>query len=247
MIATLPASFESSEAVTLRRYATAAGVAMLVTMIFGFLGEVWIPGRFIVHADTAATAANILAHPTLFRLGFASYFVEGCCDIALCVLFYVILKPVNRNLALLSAFFGIASMAIFAVAESSYWAASMLVRDSAGFAAFTAEQRNALAYFALRLYGTIGDLFFALYGIASMLRGYLIMRSGYLPRILGVLLMIGGAGFVVRTASVLLAPSYTSDLMLLPMAVAGIPLMLWLLFRGGGILSAAAPAPPSHL
>ena len=93
-------------------------LAMVLTVVFGTLGELVIPGRFIVSGDAAATAANILAHPALFRAGFATYLVEGICDIALCVLFYVLLEPVNRKLALLSAFFGIASMVTFAVAET---------------------------------------------------------------------------------------------------------------------------------
>src|SRR5206468_3583967 len=217
---------------TLRRYARAAGVAMLLSVVFGFLGEAYIPGRIMVPGDAAATAANILAHPTLFRVGFATYLVEGICDVALSVFFYILLKPVSRNLALLSAFFGIASMVIYATAESSYFVASLVVRDASGMAAFTAEQRNALTLLSLRIWETIAVLFFALYGIATTIRGYLIMRSDYLPTVFGVLSMIGGAGFFLRTATFLLVPSYSSDLMLLPMAVAGIPFMLWLLIRG---------------
>jgi hypothetical protein len=223
---------DTVDAATLQRYARAAGVSMLLSVVFGFLGESYIPGRIMVPGDAAATAATLLAHPTLFRLGFATYLVEGICDVALCVFFYVLLKPVSRNLALLSAFFGIASMVIYATAESSYFVASLVVRDASGMAAFTAEQRNALTLLSLRIFVTIAGLFLALYGIATAIRGYLIMRSDYLPKVFGVLLMIGGAGFFLRTATFLLAPSYSSDLMLLPMAVAGIPFMLWLLIRG---------------
>jgi hypothetical protein len=216
----------------LPRYAHAAGIAMLLSIIFGAIGEAWIPSRIIVFGDATATAANIVDHPTLFRLGFASYLVEGFCDIALSVFFYVLLKPVNRNLALLSAFFGIASMITFAIAESAYFASSLIVRDTSGMASFTAEQRNALALLSLRISAMIAGLFLGLYGIATMIRGYLIMRSGYFPRIFGVLFIIGGAGFFLRTATYVLAPAYGTDLMLLPMAAAGIPFMLWLLIRG---------------
>jgi hypothetical protein len=99
-------------------------------------------------------------------------------------------------------------------------------------ASFTAEQRNALALLSLRLSAMIAALFLALYGIATMIRGYLIMRSGYFPSLFGVLFIIGGAGFFLRTATYILAPGYSSDVMLLPMAVAGIPFMLWLVTRG---------------
>ena len=114
---------------------------------------------------------------------------------------YILLRPVNRNLALISAFFGIASMVTFASAESSYYAASLVVRDAAGMGAFTAEQRNALALLALRISATIAGLFLALYGIATMIRGYLIMRSGYFPAVFGV----AGAGFFIHTATFLRA------------------------------------------
>jgi hypothetical protein len=217
---------------TLQRYARAAGVAMLLSIVFGGLGEAYIPGRIIVSGDAAATAANIFEHPTLFRLGFATYFVEGICDIALCLFFYILLKPVNRNIALLSAFFGIVSMVMYAVSESSYFAASLVLRDTGGMGSFSVDQRNALALLCMRLFVMVSALFLAIYGIASMLRGWLIMRSGYLPKILGILFMIGGAGFFLRTVTYVFAPAYSSSVFVLPMAAAGLPMMLWLLFRG---------------
>jgi hypothetical protein len=219
---------------SLPRYARAAGIAMLLSIVFGAIGEAYIPGRIIVNGNAAATAANIVGHPTLFRLGFATYLVEGICDIALCVLFYVLLEPVNRKLALLSAFFGITSMVTFAVAESAYFASSLVLRDTSGMASFTVEQRNALALLSLRVSATIAGLFLAMYGIATMIRGYLIMRSRYFPSVFGVLFIIGGAGFFLRTTTFILAPAYSSELLLLPMAAAGIPFMLWLLIRGIG-------------
>ena len=222
----------STDADTIQRYARAAGVAMLLSIIFGVLGEMYLPGKIIVGGNAAATAANIASHPTLFRLTFASYLVEGFCDVALCVFFYILLKPVDRNLALLSAFFGIVSMVTFAVAQSSFFAASLVLRDSGGMAAFTLEQRQALALVCTRIASMIATLFLGMYGTASMLRGYLILRSEYLPRLLGILLMIGGAGFFLRSATYLLAPAYSSSLLLVPMALAGIPMMVWLLARG---------------
>jgi hypothetical protein len=217
---------------TLQRYARAAGVAMLLSIIFGFLGEFYLPGRIFVRGDSAATAANILSHPTVFRLSFAAYLVEGICDVALCVFFYILLKPVNPRLALLSAFFGLASMVMYAVAQSSYFAASIVIGESGGMVAFTAEQRNAIALLCLRLFATISGLFIGLYGIASMLRGYLMFRSQYLPKVIGVLFIVGGAGFFLRTATLLVTPAYSSAALLAPMALAGIPLTFWLLVRG---------------
>jgi hypothetical protein len=221
-----------TDAAVLQRYARAVGVAMLLSLIFGFLGEMYLPGRIIAAGDATATPANISGHPILFRLAFASYLVEGICDVALCVFFYILLEPVDRNLALLGAFFGIVSMVTFAVGEASFYSASLVLRETGGMTAFTADQRNALALLCMRISATIGWLFLCMYGIASMIRGYLITRSRYLPRFIGVLLMIGGAGFFLRSATYVLAPSFSSGFLLLPMILAGIPLTAWLLIRG---------------
>ena len=134
--------------------------------------------------------------------------------------------------ALLSAFFGVVSMVTFAIAQSSFFAASIILRDTGGMTAFTISQREALALLAIRITSMIAWLFLCMYGIASMIRGYLIARSGYLPRALGILLVVGGAGFFLRSITYIVVPSLSSPLLLLPMALAGIPLMAWLLFRG---------------
>src|SRR6185503_3130992 len=98
---TLPHSAEDREGLTLARYSRVAGVAMLLSIVFGMLGEMILPDKFIVRGNVAATAANIVGHPALFRLTFAAYLVECFCDIALSVFFYILLEPVDRRLALL--------------------------------------------------------------------------------------------------------------------------------------------------
>jgi hypothetical protein len=224
----------------LPRYARIAGVAMLLSIVFGGLGEAYLPGRIIVTGDAAATAANIVNHPMLFRASFATYLVEGICDLLLAGVFYVILKPVDRNLALISAFFGIGAMVTYAVAQSAFYSSSLIVREGAGMGTFTAEQRNALGYLATRISAMIGALFLILYEIGTMIRGWLIARSGYIPKLIGILFMIGGAGFILRTVTYLLAPSLSSPIFLFPMAIGAIPLMLWLLIKGGKIVIPSA-------
>jgi hypothetical protein len=196
------------------------------------IGEMYLPAKIIVAGDPAATAANLTGNPVLLRLAFASYLVEGFCDIFLCVFWYILLRPVDRNLALVSAFVGVVSMVTFAVAQSSFFATSLVLSEADGMLTFTLEQRQALALLCIRIAGMIAWLFVGFYGTASMIRGYLIVRSGYFPKVLGILLMIGGAGFFLRSITYILAPSLSSPLFLMPMALAGIPLTFWLLFRG---------------
>ena len=125
-------------------------------------------------------------------------------------------------------------MVTFAIGQAAFFASSVVLMDTGGMGAFTVEQRTALAMLCIRISGMIGALFLAYYGLASMVRGYLISRSDYLPRVLGMLLMIGGAGFFLRTVTYVVAPAYSSPWLLLPMAVGGIGLMVWLIFKGAG-------------
>src|SRR6266508_2762679 len=92
-----------------QKYARVAGVLFLLSLVAGGFGEFYVPSTLLARGDAAATARNLIAHDTLFRLGFAGYLVEGSCDIALTLLLYVLLRPVNRNLALLAAFFRLVS------------------------------------------------------------------------------------------------------------------------------------------
>ncbi len=215
-----------------QRYARIIALLMLLSVIFGGLGESYIPSKIIVSGNAAATASNIVASPMLFRLGFATYLVEAICDVALAVLFYVLLRPVNRNLALFTAFLGLISTTLYAVAEAFYFAPSIILSGADYLKTFSPEQLNSLSYLSLRLFNKIAGLFLVFYGLGMVVRGYLIYRSGYLPSVLGVLLAIGGAGFILQTVATVLAPQYVSSLLLMPMAVAGLALMIWLFVKG---------------
>jgi hypothetical protein len=119
------------------RYAKLAGVLFLLSMIGGGLGEAYIPGKLIVSSDAALTAANLRSSDFLFRFGFAAYLIEAICDIALAWVFYVLLRPVHRELALLAAFFGLVSTAVFGFAELFYLASSQVLRDAAYLKSFS--------------------------------------------------------------------------------------------------------------
>ena len=216
---------------------------MLLSLVCGYFGEAFVPSKLVVANDAAATAANIAASTTFFRIGFASYLVEAICDVTLALVFYVLLKRVDENIALLSAFFGLLATATYAVAELFFFGALVVLRNSTALAAFSADQINALVLLLTKLFGNAGWVFLAFYGIATGLRGYLIYRSGYIPKVFGLLFMIAGAGFVAKNLTFVLAPAYASNALLLPMALAGLALMLWFLFRGiAGATTASGPA-----
>ena len=215
-----------------QRYARVIALLILLSAVFGGLGESYIPAKIIVSGDAAATANNIATSPMLFRLGFAAYLVEAVCDVALALLFYVLLRPAGQHLALLTAFLGLISTALYAVAEAFYFAPTIILSGADYLKAFSPEQLSSLSLFCLQLFGRIAGLFLGLYGLATVIRGYLIYRSGYLPRTIGALFVIGGAAFILETLATILAPKYTSPLLLMPIGIAGISLMLWLFVKG---------------
>src|SRR5881275_1450456 len=176
----------------------------LISFVAGSFGEFYVPSKLIVTGNAAATVSNILDHELLFRLGFAGYLLEALCDVALALVLYVLLKPIHRNLALLSAFFGLVSTALFAVCEMLFFCAPFLLRSPVFAQSFSHEQLSALLYFCVRIYSAGAGLFMVFYGSASLIRGYLIYRSGYLPRFLGVLLGIVGVAFVVKNFTLVL-------------------------------------------
>ena len=221
-----------TESIVAQRYARAAGVLILLSLAFGAWGEGYVPSRLVVGRDAAATARNILASPLMFRSGFAAYLVEAVCDVTLALVFYYLLKPVDRRLALLSAFFGLAATITYAFAECFYFAPSLILSGADYLKTFTAEQLNSLALLSMKLFNQIAGIFLGFYGLATALRGYLIYRSGYLPRTLGILFVIGGVAFIIDNVAIVLAPAYSSQLLLMLMAPAGIAMMLWLLVRG---------------
>jgi hypothetical protein len=219
-------------AASVQTYARVAGALLLLSIVAGFFGEVYVPSKLIVSGDAAATARNIVTFNSLFRLGFAGYLVEAVCDVSLALCFYVLLRPVHKDLSLLAAFLGLLSTALYAVAELFYFAASIILGSAASLKAFSPDQLKDLALLSLRVFGSGAGIFMVFYGVASVLRGVLIFRSGYLPRFLGVLLVLAGLGFILKNVALVLAPAYASDAFLLPMALAGVSLTVWFLVKG---------------
>lgn len=226
-------------------YAKLAGVLMLLSFVAGGFGEAYVPSRLVMSGDATATAQNIRASDALYRMGFGGYLVEAACDIALTLIFYLLLRPVRKEIALLAAFFGLVGTAVFAAAELFYLAPSRILEGARYLKTFSPDQLETLALLSLRLFAYGGAMFTVFYGMAWVLRGYLIFRSGYLPKFLGVLMTLGGLAFVGRNFALVLAPAYASGSLLLLMVPGGLSMTVWLLVRGvdvaGWEARAAAP------
>ncbi len=215
-----------------QRYARAAGILLAISLLAGGFGESFVPDSLLVPADFHATGLRLAASLPLFRAGFLAYLVEAACDLSLAAIFYLLLRPVSRPLALITTFFGIFGTATFAVGEIFYYAAALPTIDPHFAAALTPDARAAFAYICLKIFATIFNIFAAFYGAETLLRGYLVFRSGYLPRAIGALLMLAGTGFILKNLCVVLAPRYDSPLLIFPMLIAMLAMALWLSIKG---------------
>ena len=207
-----------------------AGACQLLEAITATFGQVIVLGRVVVSGNAAATAANILGHERLFWLGFASSLLGVAFHIAWGLLIYVLLKPVNRSLSLLAAFFVLVCCAMQALTSLLYLAPLLILQGGSSVSAFTAEQLQALAVMFLKLnqYAFNADIVF--FGFWCILTGYLIFRSTFLPRVLGVFVMISGLGWVTYLSPPV--ADYLSLYIAAASALGEIPMELWLMVKG---------------
>jgi hypothetical protein len=187
-------------------------------------------GGIVVDGDAAATATNLLAHESLFRLGLATGLVATAGYIALTALFYGLFKPVNRSLSLLAAFFSLVGCAILAFASLFQIAPLVVLGGSPYLSVFKVEQLWALALMFLELNTQANNICVAFFGVYCLLIGYLIFKSFFLPRILGVLMALAGLGWLTFLSPPL--ANHLSPYNLVLGFLAELSLMLWLLVMG---------------
>jgi len=218
-----------------RRYARAGGVLYLVIIVTALFAEAFVRDRLIVSGDAAATAGKILAWPMLFRLGLAADMVNCVLDVVVAVILYALLKPVDRNLALLAALLRVAADAILGLAGLFQMASIAILGGADYLRAFDQRQLQSLAYLSLQLHGKGYGISLIFFGLGCGILGYLVYRSGYLPRFIGVLLVIAGVGYMLNSFAGIVLPQLAASAFpwtLLPGFFAEIALGLWLLLKG---------------
>ena len=213
-----------------RLKARIAGVFYLLEMLTGGFAILFVGGRLFVSGDAAATATNILAHLSLFQLGFAANLIQFACYVAVTGLFYDLLRPVNRGLSLLAAFFSLVGCTIGAVSCLFYFAPVVVLGGAQYLNVFKLEQLQALALMFLNLYGQCFNISFVFFGFYCLLIGYLIFRSSFLPRIiLGAGMALAGSGWLI-----FLSPALAKHLSPYNLAagLGEVALTLWLIVAG---------------
>lgn len=177
------------------RLARIAGLLYLINLICAGIASVHVLPRLIVPGDAVATATNITASEWMLHLAIAGDLVTLLCEVALSALLYVLLRPVDGNLALLMAFFRVAFSAMLIANVLNLVTPLQLLAGDRYLTAFSPGQLPALAMLSLDAYDhgwTIALLFF---GAHILLLGWLLYRSGYVPRVLGAWLAVGSLGF----------------------------------------------------
>ena len=217
-----------------QHYARICGVLYLYIIVAGIFAELFVRSR-LLSADAAATARNIMANESLFRLGFAGELLHLAFDVAVAVILYALLRPVDRNIALLAAFMRFACAIILAVASLSHFAALRLLADAGYLKTFPADQLHTLALLALKLHGDGYAISLVFFSFACLSLGYLVFRSGFLPRTIGALMAIAGVCYLVNSFAHFLAPAFAATLfptLFVPIFVAELSLTLWLIVKG---------------
>ncbi|HEY3196597.1 MAG TPA: DUF4386 domain-containing protein [Nitrospirales bacterium] len=215
-------------------YARIGGVLYLIIIIIGSCSGFFVRDKLAVSGDVTATANNIMASESLWRITIAGELILLVCSIALTLILYVLLRPVNKTLALLAVFFNIVEFPIEAASKLCLFAALFLSGNADYLRAFEPHQLHALVQISLKLhdYGFGIDLVF--FGFACLVYGYLLFRSGYFPKTLGVLMAIAGLSYLTNSFTLILAPTYAGTIsVILVLALIGeLSLCLWLMVKG---------------
>lgn len=215
-------------------FARIGGWLYLFIILAGIFAELFVKDKLIVSGDATATANSIMGSELLFRSSVSVELVWLVCAVALTLILYVLLRPVSNNLALLSAFFNLVSIAVEAVTTLSYFAV-LIVNGGAGYLkAFDPNQLHALSYLALKLYDYGFGITLVFFACCLFINGSLIYRSDYFPKTIGVLLMIGSLSYLTNSFVLFLAPAIAATIfpILLLAFIGEASFCVWLIVKG---------------
>lgn len=215
-------------------YARLGGLLYIVIIILGVSSEFFFRGNLMA-GNATATATNIKASQLLWRIGIAAEYVSIICTIILAMIYFFLLTPVNKNLNILATFFRMVSIIVQVIAVLHLVEALFYVDESKSLEAFTPEQRYAMTALAIKshTYGYGISLLFL--GCCFLIHGYLIYRSEFLPKILGILIQVAGLCYMANGFILIINPSAANlvfPIFFLPVIVAETSVAIRLLAKG---------------
>jgi hypothetical protein len=212
------------------RTARIAGFLYLLLVPLGFFGGMYIPS-ITVPGDATTTVNNILNHVSLFRLSILSALATPIVTVLVALFLYKLLKPVNKNHAMLMVIFTLAAAPIAMLNELNHFAVLLLLNGADYLKVFSVEQLHSLVMFFLNLNHYGASITAIFWGLWLLPLGYLVFKSGFLPRILGVLLIIAGFGYVIDSIILFLLPDLNITISQFTF-IGELLFLLWLLFKG---------------
>jgi hypothetical protein len=210
-------------------HAGTAGAFYLLTIILGTAAFV-LYGKVVVSGNPQATAANLLLHPAAFRASAVCNLLAGICYIVVTALFYFLFKPVSRSASLTAAFLSLIGSGMGAVSCASQLIPLSLLRTVPYTDVFRPEELNGLVLLFLRVSAIAYEISLVFFGFYCLLIGYLIFRSGFLPKVIGVLMALAGAGWLTNLWPPL--SQYLSYMTMLTGLAGEGSLTVWLLLKG---------------
>jgi hypothetical protein len=210
--------------------ARTAGLLYLLLVPFGFFGGEYILS-ITVPGNAVATVNNIMGHTLLFRLSILSALITPIVTVLVALFLYKLFKSVNKNQAVLMVVFALAAAPIAMLNELNHFAVLQLLNGTDYLKVFSVDQLYSQVMFFLDLnhYGAFIATIF--WGLWLLPMGYLVFRSGFLPRIIGVLLIIAGFGYIIDSAALFLLPDLNIDISQFTF-IGELLLLLWLLIKG---------------
>jgi len=216
-------------------YARIAGLLYILMIILGIIEEAFVKGRIVVAGDVAATAANLKSNEMLWRWGIAIELGIIILTVFIGLVMYALTKPVIKNWAILAAFFNLLAIGTEAAYALHLVQALFPIENTAYLTAFTPEQLSAMTSLAIKSQSMGFAITLLLFGPFFFVTGYLIFKSTYLPRVLGVLYIIPGISYMVSSFLLILAPAVGAKYYFLvagPALIGELALSLWLLIKG---------------
>ncbi len=218
----------------LQSLARLAGVLYLLIFIIGFYG-VFVRSQLVVSGDFTATARNIMDSQSEWRTGLGADLVMQILDVPVMLILFLLLRPVNKNLALFALLFNLIQTAVLVVNKVNLVKVLLLLGNGDYLKAFGAPHLYAQTYLAIQSYDYEFGIGLVFFGFASLVYGYLIFKSGFLPKAIGVLMQIAGLCYLTNSFALLLAPEVAKIIfpeIMVPIVIGELSLCLWLMIKG---------------
>lgn len=222
--------------ISLRKAAIVAGLGLLIMTIFYVLADFFVFKNLIVKGDATTTANNIMANMMEFRSGICGILIVLICDVVVAWALYIFLKPVNKSLSLLVAWFRLVYAAMLGIALFNLIIVLILSSGTNYLAVFKADQLYAHILLFINAFYDVWILGLIVFGLHLGLLGYLVFKSDYVPNILGVLLILAGFSYLIDNFGKLLFHNYNLNIATF-LGWGELIFMFWLLFKGTKIPS----------